>query len=90
MSRRLPLPTYRVTIERHACERWIIPAQTFRLVAYTEPEARLAGIRECHIRQSLPPWRPLVRESWPYSSATRTDYAPEIVPDYGQQLEIAA
>jgi hypothetical protein len=69
--RRSPWPTWRVTIEAHRCERWIIPSQRHKLVAVTAAEARLSGIREAHRALGMPPWRPLIRLSWPYSSAER-------------------
>jgi hypothetical protein len=62
-------PAWRVRIERHTVARWLIPTQTFVLPAVDEADARLEGCREAHRRQSLPPWRPLLRASWPFASA---------------------
>jgi hypothetical protein len=72
MSRtRWPLPTWKVAIAEHTCERWNIPAQTHTLPASTAAHARLSGIREAHRQLELPCWKPLIRISWPHSQAKR-------------------
>ena len=91
MTRRLPLPTYSVTISRHVCVRYLVPAQKLTLVAFSEADARLAGIRRTHVELGLPAWKPLIRESWPHSSATPTTAVPRVsVPAPHEQLRLAA
>ena len=88
MTRRLPLPVYRVQIQRHICSRWILAKQTIELVAVSEDHARLTALRQVHGQQGLPPWKPLLRISWPITTAKRTDTAPRVsVPDDRAQLE---
>jgi hypothetical protein len=96
MTRRalgLPLPMYRVEIKAHRCERWIVPKQTHKLVAYSADDARLFGVRQAHITLGMPAWRPLLELSMPYATATPTSSTPNVpvVPRRDQlQLPLAA
>ena len=65
-----PLPaSWQVTIERHTCARWIVPASVTTLPAPDGDSARLYALRGAHGRLAMPPWKPLLRLSWPHSSA---------------------
>jgi hypothetical protein len=85
---RPPLPVYRVQIQKHVCERWIVPKQTLKVVAYSVNGARLAGIREAHRQLSMPPWRPLIRISWPHSTAKRIGKPTDAKPADDRQLDL--
>lgn len=67
---------WEVTTRAHVVGgRYEIPASVVVLGNGTAGDARLAAVRLAHIRARVPAWRPCVRESWPYTSAVRTDTA---------------
>lgn len=67
---RVPLPVYCVRVDPHAIPpRWTIPKHTIKLVATGTRDARLCAIRWAHTDAGVPPWRPLIRVSWPHTSA---------------------
>lgn len=68
---RLPLTCYRVTIKRHTCERWIVPARRVKLPAASATHAATIAVQESHSALGMPPWRPLVRLSLQHTNATR-------------------
>jgi hypothetical protein len=68
---RTPLTMWRVRVSRHACSRWIVPASVSKLPAPDARSARLFVLRTAHARLDMPCWRPLIRRSWPHSSAER-------------------
>jgi len=66
-----PAPMHRVTVVAHTVGRYSVAECSIEIPAVDIAHARRAGIAEAHRRspEPLPPWRPFVRESWPYSSA---------------------
>jgi len=75
-GRRPPAPAWTVRIRAHRCERFEIPAQLIEVCTTSVDVARLAGIREAHRRGRLPPWKPLLRISWPHTTAERVGATP--------------
>ena len=97
MSRHwMRLACWHVKIDRHSVPpRWLIPATSTIVPAADADHAREIVARSVHIRAGCPPWKPLLRISWPHSSATPTSAAPAVpvVPRRDQlelELEIAA
>ncbi len=68
---RPPLTMWTVEIRAHRVERWIVAQQVAKLPAPTAASARLFALRRAHQALNMPPWRPLLRASWPYPSAER-------------------
>jgi hypothetical protein len=85
---------WKVTIHKHVCSRWIIPATKIKLVAPDSDTARLFALRQVHGQQGLPPWRPLLRVSWPHTTAKRTADAHDLSTPTGcatdDQLDTAS
>jgi hypothetical protein len=70
MARYRPPPTYDVTIRRHHVDRWLIGAQSATLPAFSELGARGEAIRLIFARLEIPPWKPLIRTSLTFTTAT--------------------
>ena len=88
---RWPLPTFRVTIERHSVPpRWLIPARSSTTVAADGDQARMFVIREAHAAAGVPPMRPLTRISLGFATATRTDRPARMKTHDPRKLRIAA
>jgi hypothetical protein len=66
------VPWWRVAVKAHRCDRFDIPALEVRVPAVSCDHARRLGVAEAHRRHDppLPPWKPLLRLSWPYSTAS--------------------
>ena len=87
--RRTP-PMWSVEVRAHRVERWIIPASVSKLPAPSGATARLYALRVAHGQRGLPPWKPLLRRSWPYTNAERvggTSPRREVV-NFSQQVSI--
>jgi hypothetical protein len=67
---RVPGPTWRVTVNAHDIPpRWRIEAQNVKLTSPTAARARLRAIRWWHADGGVPPMKPLIRLSWPHTTA---------------------
>lgn len=65
-----PPPTYRVSVEAHDVPpRWRIKARTVKLPAPNGNYARRRVIEWTHSDAGVPPWKPCMRVSWPYTTA---------------------
>jgi len=65
-----PPPLWNVVIRAHAVQpRWQVVTQRLTLPAADADHACLLAVRAAHARLSIPPWKPLVRESLAYASA---------------------
>jgi hypothetical protein len=74
-------PVWRVAIEAHDVPpRWRIEAQVVEVRAIDVAHARTNGIREAHRRAELPPYKPLLRTSWPHATAEPVEAASLPVP----------
>lgn len=71
MSAAIP-PIYRVSIEAHeVAGRWRIPAaDDLSLPASSPGQAVGFAVRAAHARAGVPPWRPWVRVSEDFTTAT--------------------
>jgi hypothetical protein len=69
VTRATPWP---VSIAAHRVSRWSIAASDVTLLASDEHDARVTALKWAHRTAGCPPWRPLVRASWRYSSAEST------------------
>jgi len=49
--------------------RWLVASQRVTLPAAGAEHACLLAVRNAHARLSIPPWKPLLRESLAYASA---------------------
>jgi len=58
-----------VEILEHWVGRWSIPECSYTLGALDGAEARTVALRWAHVAAGAPAWRPLLRQSWPHSSA---------------------
>jgi hypothetical protein len=66
---RLP-PAWRVDVAAHELPpRWCIPAQTHIIFAPTARAACERAVRLAHILARTPPWKPLLRLTWPHARA---------------------
>jgi hypothetical protein len=72
MRRPTPPPCWRVEVYEHdlAGGRWRIPSTTVKVPAETADGARRQVLHWAHADAGAPPWRPLLRESWPHTRAT--------------------
>jgi hypothetical protein len=67
-------PMFRVEIEAHHVQpRWHIDQRTTELASNSAPAACERVIRWAHGDLGIPPWKPCVRRSLEYTSATRLD-----------------
>lgn len=65
-------PCWNVTIEAHVVGgRYEIPRQERAFYAPDKRAACVDATRHAHILARCPPWKPLLRESWPHVSAKR-------------------
>jgi hypothetical protein len=64
-------PLYRVQLERHRVDRWIIPAHTAIVPAPDERFACEQVIRWAHADAGAPPWKPFIRRSLKHATAER-------------------
>lgn len=65
-------PCWNVTIAAHVVGgRYEIPEQVHAIHAPDKRAAMIDGTRHAHILARTPPWRPLLRETWPHVSAKR-------------------
>jgi hypothetical protein len=62
-----------VTVADHRAGRYHVPEQTLEVSAEDEREARATACRAVHVAASVPCWKPLLRESWPHTSARRLE-----------------
>ena len=82
---------WRVRIERHTVARWIVPSSSTTIPGPDAEFACLTAVRAAHVRQGLPAWRPLLRASLVYATATPTAAVPRVsVPAPHEQLRLAA
>lgn len=65
-----PLPAWSVQVEAHRVARWDIPEQVVEVRATSRADARVAGVREVHIRLGIAPWKPWMRLSYLRTTAT--------------------
>jgi hypothetical protein len=63
-----PLWTVEIAAHELADGRWSIPACSYTLGALDGAEARAVSLRWAHAAAGCPAMRPLLRQSWPYSS----------------------
>jgi hypothetical protein len=60
-----------VTVAEHDVPpRWHIPAQVLKVCAPDATSARAQATQAAHRAAGCPPWKPLLRISYPYTSAT--------------------
>lgn len=87
-SRNRPIPPmYRVEIHRHAVPpRWIFPNVVVRLPAVNAADARRTVVIWTHGEIGVPRWRPCIRHSMQFASATRTSSPRMKVVSAHQQL----
>jgi len=64
-----PAPMHRATVAPHRVARWIIASCEIEVPAVSIDHARRLVVAEAHRRANVPPMKPLVRASWPFSSA---------------------
>ena len=66
-----PAPAHHAHVEAHRIGRYEVGEVDIQIPAVDVPHARREAILAAHRRAGppLPPWRPLIRQSWPYSSA---------------------
>jgi hypothetical protein len=68
-GRKPPSIRWRVEVAGHHAGAYHVPAQTLEVSAEDEREARATATRAAHVAASVPCWRPLLRATYPFTSA---------------------
>lgn len=63
-----------VTVAAHRVEpRWDVPARCVRIGGASERHVRLLVLSWAQSDAGVPPWKPCLREGWPFVSAVREE-----------------
>jgi hypothetical protein len=63
------LPRWRVEVAEHRAGRYEVAGQVLEVMAEDEQQARIAATRAAHIVANVPSWKPLMRQTYPHTSA---------------------